>query len=574
MNRPIKPELITRIIELRRCGFEPRYARVDKPDALAAALSRESCDIVIANYSTPDLGALAALKLVRDRDAEMPFVVLSDVPGDDVAVPLMTAGAQDFIPKNKLDRLAATIERALLEAEGRRKRSKTEDERRRTEEHLRALIESSSDIITVVSSDGTVRYQSPTVERVLGYRPEELSGANALDLVHDDDRPAFRSMLNAVAGDSAVTRSAELRFRHKQGSWRTLDCLGKNLVQNPAVGGIVLDARDITERKAAQQALARAETCSETSSSEQPTPSQDQETKSAPHSPRGIAPGDKSIGRYQVMSKLGEGGMGTVYKAYDPKLDRLVAVKVPRFDLGKWEVSMLVQRFLREARAAAQIRHPNVCPIYDVDEHEGVPFVVMAFVEGKSLAERLRKESRFADLADAARLVRQVALGLKAVHAHGIVHRDLKPANILLDNDGQPLLSDFGLARPEHDSQRLTLHGAVLGTPGYMAPEQAAGEHDRVGPWTDLYSLSVVLYNILTGSMPFQGSAITVLMKVLNETPPPPSTLRTDIDPEFEAIILKGMGRRPQERFQSAQEFIDAIDGWLAAPTNRPRKTD
>jgi serine/threonine-protein kinase len=162
--------------------------------------------------------------------------------------------------------------------------------------------------------------------------------------------------------------------------------------------------------------------------------------------------------------------------------------------------------------------------------------------------------------------VQQVAHGLKAVHAHGIVHRDLKPGNILLDTDGQPLLTDFGLARPEHDSQRLTMHGVVLGTPGYMAPEQAAGESDRIGPHTDLYSLSVVLYTMLTGCLPFQGSAITVLLRLINETPPPPSSLRPGLDRTLEAIILRGMARRPEDRFQSAQHLIEALDRWLTAP--------
>src|SRR5262249_52998391 len=258
-----------------------------------------------------------------------------------------------------------------------------------------------------------------------------------------------------------------------------------------------------------------------------------------------------------------EGGMGTVFKAYDPKLDRLVAVKVPRLDSGDRDASVLVQRFLREARAAAGIRHPNVCPIYDADEHEGVPFVVMAYVDGQSLAERLRTVHQYADVADAVRLLRHVADGLKAVHAHGIVHRDLKPANILLDRDGQALLTDFGLARPEHDSQHLTLHGAVVGTPGFMAPEQAAGEVNHIGPWTDIYSLSVVLYCMLTGSQPFEGSAISVLLKVLNEPPPAPSMLRAGLDRALEAIVLKGMARWPEGRYQSAQEFIDALDGWL-----------
>jgi serine/threonine protein kinase len=262
---------------------------------------------------------------------------------------------------------------------------------------------------------------------------------------------------------------------------------------------------------------------------------------------------------------LGEGGMGTVYKARDPKLDRLVAIKVPRFDVPRSDLMLVVQRFLREARSAAQVRHPNVCPIYDVDEHEGVPFVVMAYVEGQSLAEFLRSTRADSDVREAVQLVRQVAVGLRAVHSHGIVHRDLKPANILLDRDGQPLLTDFGLARPEHETQRLTMHGAVIGTPGYMAPEQAAGDADKIGAATDIYSLGVLLYVILTGRLPYQGSALTVLMKQLDEAPPPPSSFRADLSRDLEEIILKAMARKPDDRYQSAQQLIDALDGWLDA---------
>jgi PAS domain S-box-containing protein len=555
---------------LRRGGFEPRYARVDTADAVSAALGREPWDLVIADYSTPDLGAVAAIKLVREQNPDLPVIVLSDVTGDEAAVATMTAGAQDFVPKDKSERLAPSIARILQERDGRRISKQKEDERRRTEEQLHQVVASSSDVITVVAADGTVRYQSPSVERVLGYRPDELSGLNALALVHADDQPIFRGMLSEVSGEPGQRRSVELRFRHKDGSWRTLDCLGKNLLDNPAVSGIVLDARDITERKLAERALASAETLPGTPSDAPDSFTREHETHSEPFPPRPDTAA-QWIGRYRVIDRLGEGGMGCVYKAYDPKLERMVAVKVPRFDAAKWDMSVLVQRFLREARAAAQIRHPNVCPIYDADESNGVPFVVMAFVEGKSLADRLSTVRTFADPADAARLVQRVAHGLKAVHAHDIVHRDLKPANILLDTDGQPLLTDFGLARPEHDSQRLTLHGVVLGTPGYMAPEQAAGESDRIDARTDLYSLSVVLYTMLTGCLPFQGSAISVLMKLINETPPPPSSLRPGLDRALEAIVLKGMARRPDDRYQSAQKMIDALDDWLSRQTpNQP----
>jgi serine/threonine-protein kinase len=198
----------------------------------------------------------------------------------------------------------------------------------------------------------------------------------------------------------------------------------------------------------------------------------------------------------------------------------------------------------------------------------------MAFVEGKSLADRLNVIRQFADPVEAVRMMELVAEGLKAVHAHGIVHRDLKPANILLDNDSQPLLTDFGLARPEQDSQRLTMHGVVLGTPGYMAPEQAAGESDRIDSRTDLYSLSVVLYTMLTGCLPFQGSAITILMKLINESPPPPSSLRPGLDRALEAIILKGMARRPDDRYQSAQKMIDALNDWLSRQKPNQATTD
>ena len=559
--------------ELRRAGFAPRFDRVDTPDALATALGRESWDVVICEYNMPQLGAMTVLKLVRERDPDLPVIVVSEVTGDEAAVAAMTAGALDYVLKHKPDRLSPAIDRALQQSESRRSRQQAEGEKRRTEDHLRLLIESSSDIITVLSAEGTVRYESPSVERVLGYRPEELSGASALNLIHPDDQNAFRGLLSGITRDPGLTRSAEVRFRHKDDSWRTLDCLGRNLLNHPTVAGIVLNSRDITERKSGEQALAAAGTVQPTPPESSATRGRGRATKSDQRLRSTADEVVNCIGRYQVIDTLGEGGMGTVYRAHDPKLERLVAVKVPRFEVSKSDLDLVVMRFLREARSAAQIRHPNVCPIYDVDEHNGVPFVVMAYVEGQSLAERLRAKTLFSDQTEAVRLVRQVACGLKAVHAHGIVHRDLKPANILLDRDGQALLADFGLARPEHDPQRLTMHGAVLGTPGYMAPEQAQGDPERIGPRTDLYSLGVVLYAMLTGRLPFQGSALTVLLKLIDETPPPPSSLRPDLDPALDRIVVKAMSRQPEDRYQSAQEFIDALDGWLAAQSSRPAAT-
>ncbi len=269
----------------------------------------------------------------------------------------------------------------------------------------------------------------------------------------------------------------------------------------------------------------------------------------------------RRLGRYEIKGRLGHGGMGIVYRAYDPELGREVAIKVPRFDGPAEGRSRAQARFRREARAAAAVRHPHVCPVYDVGDLEGVPYAVMAYIEGRSLAQ-LAAEGP-AEPRRAAEVVRQVAEGLAAVHGHGIVHRDLKPANILLDKTGQALLTDFGLVRCE-DGSSLTADGARAGTPAYMAPEQASLSAGEVGPWTDIYSLAVVLYELLTGQRPFRGDPLTVMYRVAQEVPPPPSRLRPGLDPALEGIVLKAMARRPEERYASAAAFAEALAGWLA----------
>ncbi|MBI3468873.1 MAG: serine/threonine protein kinase, partial [Planctomycetes bacterium] len=310
-----------------------------------------------------------------------------------------------------------------------------------------------------------------------------------------------------------------------------------------------------------------------------------------------IEPVPARIGRYRILDRLGEGGMGTVYKAHDPQLDRVVALKMPRFDKFARDRATAMQRFMREARAAAAIRHPHVCPIHDVGEENNMPFVVMAYVEGKSLAELLSDNLPFDNLKEAVRLAAQVATALDAVHAHGIIHRDLKPGNILLEAESggrraegqnvsssplalgskpsalRAILTDFGLARPEKDVEHLTMDGAVLGTPAYMAPEQATGELDRIGPWTDIYSLGVVLYQMLTGRVPFQGPPLKILSQITHDSPPPPSSVRTDLDPALEAIVLKAMARRPEDRYQSAKQLGEALNSWLAAQATFAART-
>jgi serine/threonine protein kinase/WD40 repeat protein len=267
------------------------------------------------------------------------------------------------------------------------------------------------------------------------------------------------------------------------------------------------------------------------------------------------------LGRYQILGRLGAGGMGTVYHAHDTQLRRDVAIKVPRFDGQPEAVAAARQRFLREARAAAAVRHAHVCPIYDVSEHDGRPYVVMALVEGCSLAERL-KAGPFADCREAVTLVCQVAEALAAVHAAGVIHRDLKPANILLDRNGQALLTDFGLARAERGNEHLTGEGDLLGTPAYMAPEQVEPEFGAVGPWSDQYSLAVVLYQMLTARLPFEGSTMSLLHQIATKTPPPPSQFRAGLDAELEKVLLKAMARRPQDRYPRVAQVRTALLAW------------
>jgi formylglycine-generating enzyme required for sulfatase activity/dipeptidyl aminopeptidase/acylaminoacyl peptidase len=268
------------------------------------------------------------------------------------------------------------------------------------------------------------------------------------------------------------------------------------------------------------------------------------------------------IGRFRVRKLLGYGGMGAVYEAHDPDLDRRVAVKVPYFQGPSHRQREARQRFLREARIAARIRHPHVCPVYDVGEYQGRPYVVMACIDGPSLAVVLQKQRL--GIRDAATLTRKLALGLDAIHREGIIHRDLKPSNVLIDPACEPLLTDFGLARPLQDAEHLTQQGLVLGTPTHMAPEQASGETEQIGPWTDVWSLGVILYELLTGRLPHTGAPLLVLHKIVHEAPTPPAKLHPEVDATLEAIVLKAIARRPEDRYHSARAFAEALQGWQA----------
>jgi hypothetical protein len=277
--------------------------------------------------------------------------------------------------------------------------------------------------------------------------------------------------------------------------------------------------------------------------------------------------GARMIGRYRVLRPLGAGNMGSVFLAHDTLLDREVALKVPHFTAE--DGPEVRARFLREGQALAALNHPNLCPVYDAGEADGVPYLAMAFVAGESLAQRCRDRVPWPQQ-DAVALVRRLALALAAVHDRGIIHRDLKPANILLTPAGEPVIVDFGLAhRSGRDETRMTAAGAVVGTPAYMAPEQAAGNAAAPGPGTDLYSLGVLLYELLTGRLPFEGTLVEVLMAIRERTPAPVSVHRPDVDPTLEAVCARALAKRPADRYPGMREFAAALAG-LGATASLP----
>ena len=264
---------------------------------------------------------------------------------------------------------------------------------------------------------------------------------------------------------------------------------------------------------------------------------------------------------YEIESELGRGGMGIVYCARDRRLKRTVAIKLLPPELAFR--SDIRSRFLREAETAAQLSHPNIVPIYSVDEMENLVFFVMAFVDGKNLALQLHEKGRLG-IGETRRVMREVADALAFAHARGVVHRDVKPDNVLLEKEsGRAMVTDFGIARAVSDSNdsRLTATGMAIGTPAYMSPEQAAGERDIDGR-SDLYALGVVAYQMLTGAPPFNAASTpAMLVKHLTERPQAVRARRSDVPTDLERIIMVLLEKDPANRLPSAQALVAALDG-------------
>lgn len=268
------------------------------------------------------------------------------------------------------------------------------------------------------------------------------------------------------------------------------------------------------------------------------------------------------IGRFEILSILGRGGFGVVYKARDPELNREVAVKIPNQRALLAPVQL--QRFRREARAAAAISHPSICPVYEIGDLDGCPFIVMACVSGEPLSSKLQRGQTLT-LKLSVELVSRIAEALELAHRHGVIHRDLKPSNIMIQTTGEPVVTDFGLAcMEESEEATITTEGDVLGSPAYMSPEQARGLTKRIGPTSDIYSLGVILFELLSGQRPFQGSVREVISQ-LNSVKDPPRLAKVvpEIDPQLDSICAKAMAVDPDQRFASAADFSAAMKDWL-----------
>jgi serine/threonine-protein kinase len=266
-----------------------------------------------------------------------------------------------------------------------------------------------------------------------------------------------------------------------------------------------------------------------------------------------------SYGKYRLLEQLAVGGMGVVFKARDTVLDRVVALKMIR--AGILAQPAEVERFYLEARAAAQLRHPNIISILEIGEFAGQHYFTMGFVSGGTLA--LKQEQYHADSRAAVALMAKISRAVHFAHEQGILHRDLKPSNILLDETDEPLVSDFGLAKFLDSQVDMTKTGQQMGTPAYMAPEQTTAGAGKVTAAADIWALGVMLYELLTGCRPFTKTGSDLSHEICTTEPPPPSRLRSDVGEDLQTIILKCLEKEPQHRYVSAAALADDLERWL-----------
>ncbi len=271
----------------------------------------------------------------------------------------------------------------------------------------------------------------------------------------------------------------------------------------------------------------------------------------------------QKFGRYVIKSEIGRGGMATVFHAYDPRFERDVAIKVlPKEFLHDPQFRA---RFEREAKTIALLEHPAIVPVYDFGEEEGQPFIVMRYMSGGSMSERIQQGP--ISLEETVQLFNRLAPALDAAHAKGIVHRDMKPGNILFDQYGNAFISDFGIARLAQASGTTLTGGNILGTPAYMSPEQIQGEKDVDGR-SDIYSMGVILFQMLTGNAPYQSTTpVKVMMMHITEPIPQISQAKKDLPVAIQGVLDKAMAKEPADRYSSTAEMASTLDGILFGTT-------
>jgi serine/threonine-protein kinase len=265
----------------------------------------------------------------------------------------------------------------------------------------------------------------------------------------------------------------------------------------------------------------------------------------------------ETLGRYKILGTIGQGAMGTVYKAVDPMIDRVVAIKTVNLSLNRTEIEEYELRFQQEIKAAGRLNHPNIVTIYDVGRTDEMAYMAMEFLEGHELKDVLA-EGKLPDVGDTVDWIRQIANGLGFAHEHEVVHRDVKPSNIMLVRGGLAKITDFGIARVPTSAVK-TMTGLILGSPRYMSPEQVIGRD--LDPRTDIFSLGVVLYESLTGQPPFDGENVNAIMyATVNNNPPAPSTSNAKVPQMLDLIAAKALAKMPDERYQTMAEFASDLD--------------
>src|SRR5262245_130260 len=285
------------------------------------------------------------------------------------------------------------------------------------------------------------------------------------------------------------------------------------------------------------------------------------------------APDIKTLGRYNIERVLGKGAMGVVYEGVDPRLGRRVAIKtILKSHLDEDTGKDFAMRFVREAQAVARLNHPNIVQVYDFGEENDIAYLVMEFIKGKELKNFFDANERF-DLKEVVRIMGELCEALEFAHNAGIIHRDIKPANVMIDAQGRTKLTDFGVARAQDNdktSVERTQAGTMVGTPAYMSPEQITG--GTIDKRTDVFSAGIILYQFLTGEKPFTGSgAWTIAKKIIQEDPPPPSTVNNAVTPIFDAVVNKALSKEVATRYQSAKELGIALERALEG---RPAEDD